>query len=201
MKRIPAFILLCCLAFALSVNGAAAENENRASIRDMMMTEKKAFSFRNGVAWGMNPQQVSLTEEIPMEKRSSPDWSVMITAEPVKVSRYTADLVYMFYQDALRMITYEFRTDCTTLNYQYLTGALCSVYGEGSEASPAEIKRWMDLVYQDYYQEERIRQALKWTSEDGTRIFLYYFTETTYAILYVCPASNGGGGGYETNGL
>ena len=67
MKRIQAFILLCCLAFALSVNGAAAENENHASIRDMMMTEKKAFSFRNGVAWGMNPQQVSLTEEIPMD--------------------------------------------------------------------------------------------------------------------------------------
>ena len=106
----------------------------------------------------------------------------------------------MFKQDALRMITYEFTQDCTSLNYQYLTGALCSVYGDSREANPLIIKGWMDRIYQNYYQQDLIRSALEWTAEDGTSVFLYYFTPEKYAILYVCPTNNGASS-YETTGL
>ena len=200
-------IVLCFLTAILLCGtfGSFAENQVP-SIRDMVMTEKKPFSFRNGISWGMNPQQVSVIENIPMEQRSSTEWSVMVPTEKVQVSRFYADLVYMFYQNALRMINYEFQeerngqTDPRSLNFQYLTGALCSVYGESREANPAVIKSWMDRIYQDYYQQEKIHDALEWTAEDGTVIFLYYFSDTSFAILYVCP-SNGGGSGYDTNGL
>ena len=206
MKKRKALLILIILSMAFSLMGAAAEGTGTSSIRDMVMTEKKPFSFRNGISWGMNPQQVSVIENIPMEQRSSTEWSVMVPTEKVQVSRFYADLVYMFYQNALRMINYEFQeerngqTDPRSLNYQYLTGALCSVYGESREANPAVIKSWMDRIYQDYYQQEKIHDALEWTAEDGTVIFLYYFSDTSFAILYVCP-SNGGGSGYDTNGL
>ena len=206
MKKRKALLILIILSMAFSLMGAAAEGTGTSSIRDMVMTEKKPFSFRNGISWGMNPQQVSVIENIPMEQRSSTEWSVMVPTEKVQVSRFYADLVYMFYQNALRMINYEFQeerngqTDPRSLNYQYLTGALCSVYGESREANPAVIKGWMDRIYQDYYQQEKIHDALEWTAEDGTVIFLYYFSDTSFAILYVCP-SNGGGSGYDTNGL
>ena len=131
MKRISFSILLCVLLL-LAISGASAENTGVSSFREMM-TEKKTFTFRNGVTWGMNTQQVSVVENVPMEQYSSNDWSVLMTSAPVRVSRFSADLVYIFYQDALRMITYEFRTDCSSLNFQYLTGALCSVYGESME--------------------------------------------------------------------
>ena len=206
MKKRKALLILIILSMAFSLVGAEAEGAGTSSIRDMVMTEKKPFSFRNGISWGMNPQQVSVIENIPMEQRSSTEWSVMVPTEKVQVSRFYADLVYMFYQNALRMINYEFQeerngqTDPRSLNYQYLTGALCSVYGESREANPAVIKGWMDRIYQDYYQQEKIHDALEWTAEDGTVIFLYYFSDTSFAILYVCP-SNGGGSGYDTNGL
>ena len=206
MKKRKALLILIILSMAFSLMGAAAEGTGTSSIRDMVMTEKKPFSFRNGISWGMNPQQVSVIENIPMEQRSSTEWSVMVPTEKVQVSRFYADLVYMFYQNALRMINYEFQeerngqTDPRSLNFQYLTGALCSVYGESREANPAVIKSWMDRIYQDYYQQEKIHDALEWTAEDGTVIFLYYFSDTSFAILYVCP-SNGGGSGYDTNGL
>ena len=206
MKKRKALLILIILSMAFSLVGAEAEGTGTSSIRDMVMTEKKPFSFRNGISWGMNPQQVSVIENIPMEQRSSTEWSVMVPTEKVQVSRFYADLVYMFYQNALRMINYEFQeerngqTDPRSLNYQYLTGALCSVYGESREANPAVIKSWMDRIYQDYYQQEKIHDALEWTAEDGTVIFLYYFSDTSFAILYVCP-SNGGGSGYDTNGL
>ncbi len=192
---------LFCALLILSVSvHAASESGGISSIRDLLMADKKAFSFRSGVAWGMTPEQVSAAEDLPMEQRTSSDWAVMITEDPAPVSRFTADLVYIFYQNALRMITYQFQKDCSTLNYQYLTGALSVKYGDSKEASPAVIKGWMDRIYQNYYRQDLIRNALEWSAEDGTSIYLYYYTESAYAILYVCPVS-GGAGSYDTNGL
>ena len=204
MKRWMAVI--CAVLTALAVCTASGESVpgNGGSIRDLVTTEQqqaKPFSFRNGVAWAMNQQQVIAIENIPMKQSASSDWAVLISESPVQVSRFSADLVYMFWQDALRMITYEFTQDCTSLNYQYLTGALCSVYGDSREANPLVIKGWMDRIYQNYYQQDQIRNAVEWTAGDGTSIFLYYFTPEKYAILYVCPTSNGAAAGYDTNGL
>lgn len=192
------FVLLTVFAFQAS----SAENQGAASIRDLVITEeKKPFSFRNGVAWAMNPQQVLAIENIPMKQTPSSEWSVLISESPVQVSRFTADLVYIFYQNALRMITYEFQTnDCSSLNFQYLTGALCYLYGESKDANPIAVKGWMDRIYLNYYQLDKIHDVKGWTAEDGTNIYLYYFKEGTYAILYVCP-TNGGSGEYDTNGL
>ena len=119
MKRKIAAMILCAVFAVLATCGALAEGTNTNSIRDLLITEqKKPFSFRNGVAWAMNQQQVSLIENIPMKQSASSDWAVLISESPVQVSRFSADLVYMFKQDALRMITYEFTQDCTSLNYQ-----------------------------------------------------------------------------------
>ena len=193
MKRKIAVMILCAVFAVLAVCSALAENTNTNSIRDLLITEQiKPFSFRNGVAWAMNQQQVAAIENIPMKQSASSEWSVLISESPVQV--------YMFRQDALRMITYEFTKDCSTLNFQYLTGALCSLYGESSAANPLVIKGWMDRIYQNYYQQDQIHNALEWTAEDGTKVFLYYFTDETYAILYVCPTT-GGGGNYDTSGL
>ena len=201
MRRITA-VILCIIITAFGGKYTAAENSSTSSIRDLVITEEtKPFVFRNGITWAMNPQQVALIENIPMKQSSSSEWSVLISESQVQVSRFNADLVYMFRQDALRMITYEFTKDCSTLNFQYLTGALCSLYGENKTASPAKIKGWMDLVYQNYYSAELIQQASEWTAEDGTNIYLYYFRQDAYAILYVCPQSGANQGGYDTNGL
>ena len=201
MKRKIAAMILCAVFAVLATCGALAEGTNTNSIRDLLITEqKKPFSFRNGVAWAMNQQQVAAIENIPMKQSASSEWSVLISESPVQVSRFSADLIYMFRQDALRMITYEFTKDCSTLNFQYLTGALCSLYGESNAANPLVVKGWMVRIYQNYYQQDQIHNALEWTAEDGTKIFLYYFTAETYAILYVCPTTNGNGN-YDTSGL
>lgn len=201
MKRTRTFALCCALLILLTA-AAAAESGSVSSFRDMVNYEKKPFTFRNGVTWGMNPQQVSVIENTVMEQYSSNEWSVLMTANPVQVSLFSADLVYIFKQNALRMITYEFRTNCSSLNFQYLTGALCSVYGESMEANPAIIKGWMDRVYPNRYKLELIKNGVEWSAEDGTYIYLYYFTEDSkYAILYACPDTGGGTGNYDTNGL
>lgn len=202
MKRVRIRAALCALCLLISCAAVSwAENSSVPSFRDMMTKEKTPFSFRNGIAWGMNPEQVKIIESIPMQQISTDEWSVLITSSPVQVSRFYADLVYIFRQNALRMITYEFQSDCSGLNYQYLTGALCSVYGESLEANPAIIKGWMDRVYPNRYKLEQIKNGIEWSAEDGTYIYLYYTDDIHYAILYACPDSGTGAGGYNTNGL
>ena len=203
MKK-TGLILICALLTIVFLSGLAEEAGNIPSIRETMQTEQQPvpFSFRNGIGWNMNMEQVKALENVPMTERSSSDWSVMVTAEQVQVSRYQADLVFMFWQDQLKMITYEFQPESSKLNYQYLLGALCSVYGESHETQPATIKSLMDRIYPDRYRIDWIREAYARTAADGTNVFLYYFSANAYAILYVSPELTvQGGSGYETNGL
>ena len=197
-------VIIICLLLMAPVTGTAEEAGNIPSIRETMQTEQTvtAFSFRNGIGWNMSMDQIKTLEPVPMAERSSNDWSVMVTSEQVQVSRFQADLVFMFWQDKLKMITYEFQADASKLNYQYLLGALCSVYGDSHEAQPAAIKSMMDRIYPDRYRADWIREAHAWTAADGTNLFLYYFSANAYAILYVSPELTvQGGGGYEINGL
>ena len=157
-----------------------------------------AFRFRDGIRWGMNTQQVRALETEPMTERTMQNWSVMLTDGKVAVSRFTADLVFMFREDRLLMISYEFQQGRKD-DYLYLTGALSSLYGEKKEADPLTIKALMDTINPNRYKTEMITQPWQWNAEDSTLIFLYYYTSDSYAILYASPET--GGRIYQTNGL
>lgn len=203
MKKTLALLMISILLAALPGAGTA-ESGNIPSIRETIQTdaEIKPFSFRGGIGWNMDMQQVRLLENSPMEERNSTEWSIMINSEPVTVSRFTADLVFMFYQNQLKMITYEFQSGASTLNYQYLLGALSSVYGDSADTEGTVIKGMMDRIYPDRYRGDWIREGHMWTAKDGTHIFLYYFSANAYAILYTCPELTvRSTGGYDVNGL
>lgn len=203
MNRVLVLIALTVLLTAAVCPGTA-ESGTIPSIRESMQTEPdvQPFSFRNGIGWNMDMQQVRLMENSPMEERSSTEWSIMINSEPVTVSRFTADLVFMFYQNQLKMITYEFQSGASVLNFQYLLGALSSVYGDSVDTEGSVIKGMMDRIYPDRYRGDWIRDGHMWTAKDGTHIFLYYFSANTYAILYTCPELTvQSTGGYDVNGL
>lgn len=202
--RKSCFILLWVIILTGLMAAGMAESGGIPSIRETMQaeTEIQPFSFRNGIHWNMDMQQVKILENSQMDERSSTEWSIMINAEPVTVSRFTADLVFMFYQNQLKMITYEFQSGASKLNYQYLLGALSSVYGDSAETDGVVIKGMMDRIYPDRYRGDWIREGRMWTSRDGTHIFLYYFSADAYAILYTSPELTiQNSGGYNVNGL
>lgn len=158
-----------------------------------------AFRFRNGIRWGMTTQQVRAMEDVRMTERSMQNWSVMLTDEKVPVSLYSAQLVFMFREDRLLMITYEFQNRESSDDFRYLTGALSSLYGEHEQADPLTIKALMDLINPNYYKLEKIKEASAWTAPDGTVIFQYHYSDNAYAIMYICPQLSGRI--YQTNGL
>ena len=206
MKRTAAWIMACILL--LSVSAAGAEGivdwfsfgspEAAVTAAVTATPAPNAFRFRDGIRWGMNMKQVSALETEPMTERSMNSWSIMLTKGKVVVSRYTADLVFMFRDDRLMMISYEFPQENKD-SFQYLTGALSSLYGEKTEAEPLKIKALMDAINPNRYRIEQITQACEWKNSDGTAIYLYYYSETDFAIMYVSPEL--GSRIYQTNGL
>ncbi len=157
-----------------------------------------AFRFRDGIRWGMNTQQVKALESASMTERTMQDWSVMLTDGKVVVSRFTADLIFMFRDDRLLMTCYEFQKG-TEDDFLYLSGALTSVYGEKKEADPLKIKALMDAINPDRYRTEQITRARGWMTSDGTTVFIYFYSQNAFAIMYVSPEM--GKNAYQTNGL
>ena len=158
-----------------------------------------AFRFRDGIRWGMNPQQVKALESENMVERVLQDWAIMVTTEKVAVSRFTADLVFIFRQEQLKMIVYEFQRQEADSDFQYLTGALCSLYGEQKETNPTMVRVLMDAVNPGRYKAEALTKACGWLLSDGTAVFQYRFAADSFGVMYVAPEL--GGGLYQTNGL
>ena len=198
MKRMIAWIAACLLLVSVSAAGAEGIRDWFGAPEATATPAPNAFRFRDGIRWGMNSKQVSALETEPMTERSMQNWSIMLTDGRVTVSRFTADLVFMFRDDRLMMISYEFPQEKPD-SFQYLTGALSSLYGEMTDAEPLKIKTLMDAINPNRYRIELITQASGWTNGDGTTVYLYYYSETDFAIMYVSPEL--GARIYQTNGL
>ena len=193
------FILSCAAATGLGEGvipylwGAPAETETPAP--------SASFFFRGGIQWNMTREQVRALEPIELTERNNESWSVLIPLMPVEVSRYTADLVYMFREDQLKMIQYDFGATNSAADFLYLTGALDTVYGEHEEPEVSEIVSLMDQIYPTYYRAESITGQAAWTAGDGTRIYKFYYSPGAYTILYANPGDGLASGNYVTTGL
>ena len=213
MKRKTVLITASWIAVFMMVFSAAASGESGAGILDLFLppadtaipsaavTETpapNAFRFRDGIRWGMNTQQVQALEPEKMTERTMQNWSVMLTDSKVPVSRFSADLVFIFRDDQLMMASYEFQKGSSD-DFLYLRGALVSIYGEKKDADPLKIKALMDAINPNRYKTDLIKQACGWSTADGTTIFLYYYSADSYAVTYVGPelATRI----YQTNGL
>lgn len=209
MKRLTLFMTVLIIIFISGVSGAESILDwFNLTTATPVITETPIpsatpapddFRFRNGIRWGMTTQQVRAMEDVKMTERSMQSWSVMLTDEKVSVSRFSAQLVFMFREDRLLMITYEFQQQNSQDDFLYLTGALSSLYGESLQADPLKVKALMDLINPNYYKLEKIRDALAWTAPDGTVIYQYHYSDNAYAIMYVCPQLSTRI--YQTNGL
>lgn len=156
------------------------------------------FRFRGGVYWNMTPEQVQATENVPLTQKSNGSWTVLFQ-EKASVSTYTAQLAYMFRDGLLQMINYDFVTGANNGDFAYLSEALNSVYGTWESVTPVEIYAAMNQVAPGRYTVNNLKDPRAWHMADGTRIYLYWYSDKAYAILYVSPSAVAGT--YNVNGL
>ena len=201
MKRLAASILTALIIAVLIVSaGAETMTDMRSWFSIPTATPAPdAFRFRDGIRWGMNPQQVKALETEQMSERSAQNWSIMLTDAKVSVSRFSADLVFMFRDNCLLMILYEFTGKPSADDFIYLSGARCSLYGEKASAEPRKIKALMDAINPEKYETKNIKDAEGWMTADGTTIYLYRYSPEAFAVMYVSPVI--GSRIYQTNGL
>ena len=165
--------------------------------------ETGRFSFRNGITWLMSPEEVKAAETgLQTEERSQANWSVVYSVGRVEVSRFFADLVYIFRDRQLYMILYAFAPGETATTFAYLAEAISSVHGSRTRGEALEVVSLMDQVYPGMYTTDALSDLWAWVKPDGTRIFLYKQSNASFSILYVSPDSLlSGNGAYATNGL
>ena len=185
MKRKTAFLLVLIMVFAIT-------NAGSEGIREWFLQSETAMATATPA-----PNAFRFQTE-PMTERSMQNWSVMFSDGKVVVSRFTADLIFMFREDRLLMSSYEFQ-DGTENAFIYLSGALCFLYGDKADAEPLKIKSLMDAINPGRYRIDRIKQASQWETGDGTAIYLYYYSQKDFAITYVSPEL--GNSIFQTNGL
>ena len=199
---------VCLLAaLILFISGAAAEGwfptwENTATPAPESGSAG-GFSFRGGVTWDMAPEAVREKESgLQMEERSRDSWSVLYSVSRVEVSRFFADLVYIFHDQQLQMILYAFDKGESKNSFLYLTGALGAVYGEGRDGEAEEVVSLMERVYPGMYTLEGIQDVHAWQVKDGTRIYLYRQEAGSFSVMYAAPGTAlPDNGVYVTNGL
>ena len=200
-KRMKRACCLCLAAMLMLWAGAGSAGGVIPNLREdpVPTPAPGVFSFRGGVQWNMTRELVKALETVELTERAQDGWSILFPLTRVEVSRYTADLVYMFYNDRLKMISYDFGAGGPQTDFQYLTGALDSVYGDHTEPAAADIIGVMDQIYPGYYSAEKLLNRRGWRAGEDTLIYLYYYAENAYAILYVC--AGGAPASYVTTGL
>lgn len=162
---------------------------------------ENGFTFRNGVTWDMSPEQVSAIEILPLSGRNNGRWSILASTQKAGVSLFVADLVYIFRDNRLKMICYDFGTEGNAESYEYLAGALESIYGESSVPNAGEIVNIMEQIYPGRYSVNSIIGQKAWHRGTDTSIYLHYYQPNAYSILYVYNGSSVPPGGYITTGL
>ena len=159
-----------------------------------------AFSFRNGVHWGMTPDEVAAAEgrEADFSEDLSAAYS-QICFSDVAVSRYTAEIGYIYCGSALQAAVYGgFESDHQSSDFTYLSGALSSVYGQPESADAEELFAMTD----HFGPRPEIDPAslIRWSLEDGTAVYMFTFAQD-FCILYINTGFFESSAAYDVTGL
>ncbi|MGI6173417.1 MAG: hypothetical protein ACOYI8_05890 [Christensenellales bacterium] len=142
MKKILVFALAALLMLSTALPCFAEENAKE---------KDDVFTFARGARWGMSRADVMALEDMDEdadfgEEDESGLTDLMVSG--VKVSKYAAELAYMFLQDELCCIVYYIPapSDGGDVSYRYLQGALSSLYGEPSNEDESAFLRFADNI-------------------------------------------------------
>ena len=170
MKKLIALLLV------LALMGCAA------------LAEGQAFSFRNGVAWGMTLDEVLAAEGNPeydvYDTNNSGITGVEI--DDVSVAGVEADLMYNFMNGSLVMCGYEF--DAEDITIDALAEQLAGEYGLESEADLAAIAEVYSIMFGAGSMTEEflsVRPTRCWLLEDGTFLLLIAYSDDDIDLAYI----------------
>jgi len=119
MKKLIATLMVLALIIAVAATAVA--------------DEAPAFTFRNGVTFGMTPDEVAATEtvgmpEVDIEHTHGPVTFKELEYEDVPDEGITADVKYLFVDEALVAIRCDY--DHKVISYDTIRAELAAAFGE-----------------------------------------------------------------------
>ena len=154
------------------------------------LAEAQAFSFRDGVAWGMTQDEVLAAEGNPEYKSfNANDGMTGIEIDDAAIAGVEADLMYNFMNGSLVMCGYEF--DAEDITVDALAEQLASEYGPESEADYAAVVEVYNIMFGAGGMTEEFlteREAHCWTLEDGTILLLVAYSDDDLDLAYMDAA-------------
>lgn len=175
MKRSIACLLLLAV---LMMSAAAAES-----------VSGEAFYIRNGITWGMSPDEVKTREDKKNDHIIEDGYYYGLGYENVPVSIFaTSSLRYIFISDELAMISYDIPTQ-DEHGYIYLDGALTSKYTRNDAPDAEELYSVLDSFDQSRRllpHSSEVCKLVMYTCED-THIYLFRTDDDSYLayLIYI----------------
>lgn len=159
------------------------------------------FSFRGGIGWGMPTADISAIEgrECDIEYAFDADHLIQFY-ENTSVSKYTADMQFVFWDDQLRLIAYDFHSAADADAFAYLGGAMETAYGPSMISDPAEIADVLNHVVPDLYLPEELTDCYCWQLPD-TCIYMFRYPDASFAIVYTDSIYFESATGFNVSGL
>ena len=122
--------------------------------------EAEAFSFRNGITFGMSEEEViqmeasknQLDEDVWSETELG-EWKLIGANYQASYGGYETSLVYLFYDECMQVAAYDFTEIETEEEYDILEEQISEEYGESIDVSSEDIVQKMDLIVEDFYHE------------------------------------------------
>ncbi len=174
-------IIIVSLVFMLAITSAFAETSEN-------------YSFRNGITFGMKKDFIAQIES--ENNQVQPDewyptswgqWEILIAAEKVQVSKYSAQLAYFFSANQMEILAYDFQEGATDTMYNDISAALSALYGEAQSIPAEAFLPFARSCFIDCpWTEEDIRSCLAWETE-YVKIYQYYYGPDSFGILYANP--------------
>ena len=160
-----------------------------------------AFNFRNGITWGMTSADISGIEGRECDIEYSFDNEHFIQFyENTSVSKYAADMQFVFWDDLLRLAAYDFHGTADDGSFTYLVNAMDSTYGASAEADAAKICDVLNHVVPDLYLPNELTECRVWELAD-TSIYMFCYPENSFAIVYTDGAYFESITGFNVDGL
>lgn len=194
--------LFCLLLALLLCMSAVAE---MADSSENVTPANAAFVLRNGITWGASPEAVQAAEGAVDDLYEGTPW-MQLYYYSVSVSNYKADLSYIFREEQLVCIGYDFfalaeRNRLPEEDYLYMTEALSSKYGESLGTADTQRVRELMNTLSPIEDEWIISLYGAWELEDGTYIAALSMENLFYILYFDEPTMYQLCGIYNTSGL
>lgn len=159
-----------------------------------------AFRLRGGVGWQSTLEQVEESENIWSHDGVETFGNLQVLyVSGVSVSKFEAELMYLFRNGALTAICYGFEGGEDDM--AYLRAALGQKYGAEAGSDASRVARALTAVSPRAVSAETVRENAFWLLPDGTLTAIFCTDENALGILYANEPSLLREGVYNTRGL